>query len=50
MFFKDFSRSIALSETKVAPSCGPVDTTLLRHIVGVQFLTSARRVKIEKSC
>ena len=51
MFFKDSSRPIALSETKVVPSCSPVDTTLLREaIIGERFLTSARHMKIEKKC
>ena len=48
MFFKDISRSRALIESKVAPCCSPVNSTLHRHIIRVRFLTSARHVKIEK--
>ena len=49
-FFKDSSRHIALSETKVVPSCSHVDTALLRRdIIGERFLTCARHVKIEKN-
>ena len=51
MFFKDISRSRALSKFKVVSCCSPVNSTLHRHdIIRVRFLTSARHVKIEKDC
>ena len=47
-FFKDISRSKALSESKVASCYSPVNSTLHRHdIIRVRFLTSARHVKTE---
>ena len=46
MFFKDISRSRALSESKVASCYSPVNSTLHRHgIIRVRFLTSAHHVK-----
>ena len=49
MFFKDISRSRALSESKVVPDCSPVIGTLHRHYrSGARFLTSACRVKRDK--
>ena len=49
MFFKNISRSRALSEFKVVSCCSPVNSTFHRHdIIRVRFLSSAPHVKIEK--
>ena len=49
MFFKDISRSRALSESKVVSCCSPVNSTLHRHdIIRVRFLTSVHHLKIGK--
>ena len=49
VFFKDISQSRALSQPTVVACCSPVNNTLHRHdIIRMQFLTSARHVKIEK--
>ena len=49
MFFKDISRSRALSGYKLVSRCSPVNSRLHRHdIIRVRFLTIARHVKIEK--
>ena len=40
MFFKDISRSRALSESKVVSCCSPVNSTLHRHDVIIYHLVS----------